>query len=157
MHRNLANGNCPWLGEAGNSNEYNVCKTDSPYFLASLPSLALCFQLVPHLCLTARVYLNTQKYGLFCSLMFLRCISSKHSSGSDAYHCSRAVCRGRCDSSLGSLLAHHHFIVSCDNEVAVTVINSGITRDPFMQRCLPQLWFTAVSYTHLTLPTSDLV
>ena len=44
LHRNLANGNCPWLGEAGNSNEYNVCKTDSPYFLASLPSLALCFQ-----------------------------------------------------------------------------------------------------------------
>ena len=31
--------------------------------LASLPSLALCFQ--P---LTARAYLNTQKYGLFCSL-----------------------------------------------------------------------------------------
>ena len=30
---------------------------------ASLPSLALCFQ--P---LTARAYLNTQKYGLFCSL-----------------------------------------------------------------------------------------
>ena len=25
FHRNLANGNCPWLGEAGNSNEYNVC------------------------------------------------------------------------------------------------------------------------------------
>ena len=34
--------------------------------------------------------------------MFLRCISSEHSSGSDAYHCSRAVCCGRCDSSLGS-------------------------------------------------------
>ena len=29
------------------------------------------------------------------------------------------------------LLAHHRFIVSCDNEAAVTVINSGITRDPF--------------------------
>ena len=41
------------------------------------------------------------------------------------------------------LLAHHRFIVSCDNEAAVTVINSGITRDPFMQRCLRQLWFTA--------------
>ena len=32
LHRNLATGNCPWLGEAGNSNEYNICKTDSPYF-----------------------------------------------------------------------------------------------------------------------------
>ena len=32
LHRNLANGNCPWLGKAGNSNENNVCKTDSPYF-----------------------------------------------------------------------------------------------------------------------------
>ena len=28
LHRNLANGNCPWLGEAGNSNENNVCKTE---------------------------------------------------------------------------------------------------------------------------------
>jgi len=44
LHRNLANGNCPWLGDAGNSIEYNVCKTDSPYFLASLSSLALCLQ-----------------------------------------------------------------------------------------------------------------
>ena len=32
LHRNLANGNCPCLGEAGNSNEYDVCKTDSPNF-----------------------------------------------------------------------------------------------------------------------------
>ena len=32
LHRNLANANCPWLREAGNSNENNVCKTDSPYF-----------------------------------------------------------------------------------------------------------------------------
>ena len=36
-------------------------------FLASLLSLALCFQ--PRL--TARAYLNTQKYGLFCSLLHL--------------------------------------------------------------------------------------
>ena len=32
FHQNLANGNCPWLEEAGNSNKYNVRKTDSPYF-----------------------------------------------------------------------------------------------------------------------------
>ena len=32
LHRNLASGNCPWLGEAGNLNKNNVCKTDSPYF-----------------------------------------------------------------------------------------------------------------------------
>ena len=38
-------------------------------FLASLPSLALCFQPKLHtFCLTARAYLNTQKYGLLCSL-----------------------------------------------------------------------------------------
>ena len=76
--------------------------------------------------------------------MFLRCISSEHSSGSDAYHCSRAVCRGRCDSSLGS--PSRSSLLYCIlrlNEAAVTVINSGITRDPFMQRCLRQLWFTA--------------
>ena len=44
------------------------------------------------------------------------------------------------------LLAHHRFIVSCDNDATVTVINSGITRDPFMQHCLCQLWFTASVY-----------
>ena len=32
LHQNLANGNCRWLGEAGNSNEYILFKTDSPYF-----------------------------------------------------------------------------------------------------------------------------
>ena len=45
LHQNLVNGNCSWLEETGNSNEYNVCKTDSPVFLASLPSLTLRFQL----------------------------------------------------------------------------------------------------------------
>ena len=40
LHWNLANGNCPWLGEAS-------------------------FQTF---CLTARAYLNTQKCGLFCRL-----------------------------------------------------------------------------------------
>ena len=38
-------------------------------FLASLPSLALCFQPRSRsFSLTALAYLNTQKYGLFCSL-----------------------------------------------------------------------------------------
>ena len=32
FHQNLATGNCPWLGEAGHSNKYNVRETDSPYF-----------------------------------------------------------------------------------------------------------------------------
>ena len=32
LHRTLASTNWPWLREAGNSNENNVCKTDSPYF-----------------------------------------------------------------------------------------------------------------------------
>jgi len=40
-------------------------------------------------------------------------------------------------------LARRRFLISCDNEAAVTVINSGVTRDCFMQRCLRQLWFTA--------------
>ena len=39
------------------------------------------------------------------------------------------------------VLQHQRFIISCDNEAAVTVINSGSTRDPFMQRCLRELWF----------------
>ena len=36
-------------------------------------------------------------------------------------------------------LRQRKFIVSCDNEAAVTVVNSGSPRDPFMQRCLRQL------------------
>ena len=32
LHRNLADGNARGSGEAGNSNENNVCKTDIPYF-----------------------------------------------------------------------------------------------------------------------------
>ena len=40
-------------------------------------------------------------------------------------------------------LQHQRFLVSCDNEAAVTVINLGSTKDPFMQRCLRQLWFTS--------------
>ena len=42
-----------------------------------------------------------------------------------------------------SKLHKRQFIVSCDNEAAVTVVNSGSSKDPFMQRCLRQLWFTA--------------
>ena len=40
-------------------------------------------------------------------------------------------------------LQHRRFLISCDNEVVVTVINSGSTKDPFMQWCLGQLWFTS--------------
>ena len=69
LHRNLANGNCRWLGEEGNSNEYNVCKGDSPYFLASLPSLALCFQprSTPFVWLLARTWIskNTDCFAVY--------------------------------------------------------------------------------------------
>lgn len=40
-------------------------------------------------------------------------------------------------------LQHRRFLVSCDNEVVVTLINSSSTKDPFMQRSLGQLWFTS--------------
>ena len=43
-------------------------------------------------------------------------------------------------------LYQRKFIVSCDNEAAVTVLNSGSSKDSFMQRCLRQLWFTAALY-----------
>lgn len=33
--------------------------------------------------------------------------------------------------------------MSCDNEAAVTGVNSDSSKDPFMQRCLRELWFTA--------------
>lgn len=38
------------------------------------------------------------------------------------------------------------FIIACDNSAAVTVINSTRSKDPFMQRCLRQLWFTAALF-----------
>ena len=80
--------------------------------------------------------------------MFLRCISSEHSSGSDAYHCSRAVCRGPCDSSLMGSPSRSSSLYCILRQ------RSGghshklwhITRDPFMRRCLRQLWFTASSH-----------
>ena len=34
----------------------------------------------------------------------------------------------------------------CDNEDSVTVVNSGSTKDSFMQNCLRELWF--VKATH---------
>lgn len=34
------------------------------------------------------------------------------------------------------------FIISSDNSIAVVVINSSASADPFMQCCLRQLWFT---------------
>ena len=42
--------------------------------------------------------------------------------------------------------ADKNFIVSCDNEAAVTVINSRSTRDSYMQFCLRQLRFKASVY-----------
>ena len=38
------------------------------------------------------------------------------------------------------------FIVSCDNEAAVTSINSGKSRDPCIQQCLRQLWMLAATF-----------
>ena len=43
-------------------------------------------------------------------------------------------------------LRHQKFIMSCDNQSTVTVINSGSTKDYFMQRCLWQLWFSAAVF-----------
>lgn len=39
-----------------------------------------------------------------------------------------------------TVLSHRRVLVSCDNTAAVTAINSGRSKDPFMQRCLRQLW-----------------
>ena len=38
------------------------------------------------------------------------------------------------------------FTLSCDNSAAVTVMSSNSSKDPFMQRCLRQLWFTAAIF-----------
>lgn len=47
-----------------------------------------------------------------------------------------------------SKLHHCKFIVSCNNEAAVTVANSGKSKDPFMKHCLHELWFTAAVYDY---------
>ena len=38
------------------------------------------------------------------------------------------------------------FIVACDNSAAVAVITSNASKDPFMQRCLRQMCFTAALF-----------
>ena len=43
-------------------------------------------------------------------------------------------------------LRQRKFVVSCDNEAAVTMVNSGSSKVPLMQRCLRQLRFTAAVY-----------
>ena len=43
-------------------------------------------------------------------------------------------------------LAGVQFQISCDNDAAVQIANSGRTQDPFMQRCLRQLWLTKARY-----------
>ena len=45
-----------------------ACEARERVLLASFPSLILRFQPRPRPFLTARAHLNTQKYGLFCSL-----------------------------------------------------------------------------------------
>ena len=41
---------------------------------------------------------------------------------------------------------YQRFLVSCNNKVAVTVINLGSIKDIFMQRCLRKLWFISALY-----------
>ena len=43
-------------------------------------------------------------------------------------------------------LQGHKFIIACDNSAAIAVINSTTSKDPFMQRCLRQLWFTTAFF-----------
>ena len=38
------------------------------------------------------------------------------------------------------------FIVACDKSAADAVITSNVSKDPFMQRCLRQMWFTAALF-----------
>ena len=63
LHQNLANGNCPWLGDAKRKVRLlSVSPQSCSPFLTSLQTF----------CLTSRAYLNTQKYGMFGSLIELR-------------------------------------------------------------------------------------
>ena len=39
-------------------------------------------------------------------------------------------------------LAGVQFQISCDDDAVVQIANLGRTQDPFMQRCLRQLWLT---------------
>lgn len=44
------------------------------------------------------------------------------------------------------VLAGRKFIISCDNEAVVTVVNTGKTQDHYMQKCLRQLWLLAATF-----------
>ena len=60
FHQNLATGNCPWLGEAGHSNKYNVrTQNGQSVFLAFLPVSLQVF------CLIVRKNLITQNTDYF--------------------------------------------------------------------------------------------
>ena len=49
----------------------------------------------------------------------------------------------------GGLYAFGNFIVleiNCDNEAAVTVLQSGKSTDPFMLDCAKQIWMLSAQY-----------
>ena len=46
----------------------------------------------------------------------------------------------------GPLWAGKHLVVYCDNVTSVIVINSGATRDVFLQNCLREICFLAASH-----------
>ncbi|KAI8514849.1 hypothetical protein Bbelb_074400 [Branchiostoma belcheri] len=45
----------------------------------------------------------------------------------------------------GKCWAGRRIVVMCDNEVSVTVLNSGRSRAPFLQSCLRNLWLCAAN------------
>ena len=44
------------------------------------------------------------------------------------------------------ILKGKKLLIFCDNEASVTVINSGSTKDSFMQNCLRELCFVEATY-----------
>jgi hypothetical protein len=46
----------------------------------------------------------------------------------------------------GMILKGKKLLIFCDNEASVTVINSGSTKDSFMQNCLRVLFFVEATY-----------
>ena len=94
LHRNLVNGNCPWLGEAGNSNEYNVItsKRTVRIFSVSLQSRSLFSASFQNFCLTARAYLKNGKKRLV-SFQIQREVLESHLEGEIRYHLHLSCCK----------------------------------------------------------------
>ena len=74
------------------------------------------------------------------------CLPRLHFCVFSSYKCTRTFHDRLALKHWAPQLQGRKFIVACDNSAAVAVITSNALKDPFMQRCLRQMWFTAALF-----------